>query len=171
MVSLVAHALLGIAVIVTIVRANPAIFARPGAGPRVSALEALLYAFGIASIATGWYFNVTFVTRYTDGAVLSNPLWGEGSWAQYLSLMFANPAAGSAGADFAIANVLVLPLITIIDGRRRGIRRPWLFFLSSLFVSFTFAWIFYLVAVERQRRHEAAATASALPGAAAAPVP
>ena len=60
----------------------------------------------------------------------------------------------SASADYTIGNVILLPLFTIIDGRRRGIRHPWLFFVSSLFTSFAFAWAFYLATVERQRRHQ-----------------
>jgi hypothetical protein len=66
--------------------------------------------------------------------------------------MFDNPAASSAGQDYTIGNVVLLPLTTIIGGRRRGIARPWLFFVSSLFTSFAFAWAFYLATVERQRR-------------------
>ena len=89
--------------------------------------------------------------EYTDG-FLNNPLWGDGSWAHYLQLIFDNPAAGSAAIDFSIANVLLLPLITIVDGRRRGINKPWLFFVVTLFASFSFGWAFYAATVERQRR-------------------
>lgn len=168
MVSLIVHAVLGVAVIAIIVRSNPAIFARPQTGPRVSWVESCLYVLGIGSIFAGWYFNTSFVVEYTDGAVLSNPLWGDGSWAQYLSLMFVNPAASSAGVDYTIANVGILPLITIVDGYRRGIKRPWLYFVCSLFTSFAFSWAFYLIAVERQRRHQAAASPVPAPGATAA---
>jgi hypothetical protein len=66
--------------------------------------------------------------------------------------MFANPAASSAGQDYTAGNVLLLPLMTIVDGRRRGIARPWLYFVSTLFTSFAFGWAFYLATVERQRR-------------------
>jgi drug/metabolite transporter (DMT)-like permease len=69
---------------------------------------------------------------------------------------YANWASSSASADYTIGNVILLPLFTIIDGRRRGIRRPWLFFVSSLFTSFAFACAFYLATVERQRRHQLA---------------
>jgi len=48
--------------------------------------------------------------------------------------------------------VILLPLLTIVEGRRRGIARPWLFFVSTLFTSFAFGWAFYLATVERQRR-------------------
>ena len=54
--------------------------------------------------------------------------------------------------------MLLLPLITIVDGRRRGINRPWLFFVVTLFASFSFGWAFYAATVERQRRLAATAT-------------
>ncbi len=152
MVSLIVHAVLGIACIWFIVRSNPAIFRRVEGGPAVSALEAVYYVIGVASIALGWWFNVRFVTEYGPNALMFNPLWGDGSWAQYIELMFANPAAASAGQDYTIGNVILLPLMTIIGGRRLGIARPWMFFVSTLFTSFVFGLAFYLMAVERQRR-------------------
>jgi len=152
MVSLIVHAVLGILCVWFIVRSNPGIFRRVEDGPAVSTLEAVYYVVGIASVALGWWFNVRFVTEYGPGTALFNPLWGDGSWAQYMQLMFVNPAAGSAGQDYTIGNVILLPLMTIIDGRRRGIARPWLFFVSTLFTSFAFGWAFYLATVERQRR-------------------
>ena len=151
MISLIVHALLGAATVLWVIRSNPAIFRRPASGPLLSGLEATLYAIGIVSIAAGWWFNVHFVLDNTDGWV-NNPLWGDGSWAQYLQLMFANPAAGSAGIDFSIANVLILPIVAIVFGRRLGINRPWLFFAVTLFASFTFGWAFLVATVERQRR-------------------
>ncbi|MDN3357311.1 DUF2834 domain-containing protein [Actinomadura sp. DC4] len=150
MVSLIAHAALGVAVIWFLVAANRAIFRRPAAGSLLSPLECVYYVVGIASVALGWYFNIRFVREYADGN--ANPIWGDGSWAQYIRLMFVNPAASSAGQDYTIGNVILLPLMTIIDGRRRGIRHPWLYFVSSLFTSFAFAWAFYLATTERQRR-------------------
>ena len=155
MLSLLAHAVLGVVVVWLLVAANPAVFRRTSSGPLLSPLEIALYAIGIVSVGIGWYFNIRFVTEYTDG-IVTNPIWGDGSWAQYLRLMYANPAAGSAGQDYTIGNVVLLPLMTIVDGRRRGIHRPWLFFVSSLFTSFAFAWAFYLATVERQRRLAAA---------------
>jgi len=152
MVSLIAHAILGVVVVGLIVAGNRAIFRRPATGPPVSLLEGAYYLAGVASVLIGWYFNIKFVMEYAHGH--ANPLWGDGSWAQYIRLMYVNPAAGSAGQDYTIANVILLPLFTIVDGRRRGIARPWLFFVASLFTSFAFAWAFYLATVERQRRHQ-----------------
>ena len=151
MLSLTVHALLAFVVIGLIVRANKTIFRRPDSGPMFSGFETVLYVVGIASIAAGWTFNIKFVTENTDGW-LTNPLVGDGSWEQYMKLMFDNPAASSAGADFIIANVVILPLVAIIDGRRRGIIKPWLFFVVTLFASFTFGWAFYAATAERQRR-------------------
>jgi len=154
MVSLIAHAILGVVVVGLIVAGNRAIFRRPATGPPVSLLEGAYYLAGVASVLIGWYFNIKFVMEYAHGH--ANPLWGDGSWAQYIRLMYVNPAAGSAGQDYTIANVILLPLFTIVDGRRRGIVRPWLYFVASLFTSFAFAWAFYLATVERQRRLAAA---------------
>jgi hypothetical protein len=151
MLSLTVHAVLALVVIGMTLRANPAIFRRPASGPLFSPLELVLYGIGIASIAAGWTFNITFVVENTDGW-LTNPLWGDGSWAQYMQLMFDNPAASSAGVDFVMANVLLLPLITILDGRRRGINQPWMYFVVTLFASFSFGWAFYAATVVRQRR-------------------
>ncbi|MBO3749563.1 DUF2834 domain-containing protein [Streptosporangiaceae bacterium NEAU-GS5] len=150
MLSLIVHALLGVAVVGWLVASNRAIFRRTETGPLVSTLEGVYYAVGLASVVIGWYFNITFVMDYAHGN--TNPIWGDGSWAQYVQLMFVNPAASSAGQDYTIGNLLLLPLMTIIGGRRRGIARPWLFFVSSLFTSFAFAWAFYLATTERQRR-------------------
>jgi hypothetical protein len=157
MFSLIVHALLGLGTVALIVRTNKTIFQRPAAGPLFSGLELALYGIGVASVIAGWSFNTTFVLQNTDG-FFTNPFVGDGSWQQYLQLMFDNPAAGSAGIDFSIANVLLLPLITIIDGRRRGIQKPWLYFVATLFASFTFGWAFYAATVERQRRQAATST-------------
>jgi hypothetical protein len=150
MLSLIAHAALGVAVVWFLVASNRPIFRRPATGSLFSPLECVYYAVGIASVVLGWYFNIRFVREYADGN--ANPIWGDGSWAQYIKLMYVNPAASSAGQDYTIGNVILLPLITIIDGRRRGIRHPWLYFVASLFTSFAFAWAFYLATTERQRR-------------------
>jgi hypothetical protein len=149
MVSLLVHALLGIIVIIAIVRTNPAIFSRVPAGAPPSTLEMVFYVVGIASLPLCWYFNIRYVQEYA-----ANPFWGQGDWTEFIKMGYANPAASSASADYTIGNVILLPLFTIIDGRRRGIRHPWLYFVASLFTSFAFAWAFYLATVERQRRHQ-----------------
>jgi hypothetical protein len=158
MVSLLVHAVLGLSVIGWIVASNPRVFARPSSGPSLSPLEAVYYIVGIASVVLGWWFNIHFVQQYTHGS--TNPIWGPGSWSDYIRLMFTNPAASSASQDYTIANVILLPLFTIVDGNRRGLRHPWLYFVSSLFTSFAFALAFYFATIERQRRHAQTSKAS-----------
>ncbi|MGY2873880.1 hypothetical protein ACVW00_001070 [Marmoricola sp. URHA0025 HA25] len=157
MLSLTVHAILGVVVVWLVLRSNPEIFRRPASGPLLSSLEIGLYAVGLVSIGIGWYFNVRFVTENTDGW-LTNPFVGDGSWQQYVGLLFDNPAAGSASGDFITANVVLLPLISIVGGRRLGINRPWLFFVVTLFASFSAGWAFYAATVERQRRLRAERT-------------
>lgn len=156
MVSLIVHLILGIAVITWIVRANPQVFSRVGgpgsSAPLFSGMELLFYGIGIASIVLGYYFNHQFVAEYAvEGG---NPIWGPGSWQQFIVLGYENPAAASASQDYTIINVILLPLFTIVDGYRRGLKHPWLFFVSSLFTSCAFAYAFYFATIERQRRHE-----------------
>jgi hypothetical protein len=157
MVSLIIHLVLGIAVIAWIVRANQHVFSRPGDGsPMFSPLEILFYVIGVASIALGYYFNHQFVAAYAvEGG---NPIWGPGSWQQFIVLGYANPAAASASQDYTIINVILLPLFTIIDGYRRGIKRPWLYFVSSLFTSCAFAYAFYFATLDRVHRQQQALT-------------
>lgn len=154
MVSLIVHAVLGVAVVALVIRLNPQVFSRPP-GPALSGIELAFYLVGLASIPMCWYFNMRFVADYAQPG--GNPIWGPGSWQEFIALGYTNPAAGSASADYTIANVILLPLFTIIDGRRRGIRQPWLFFVASLFTSFAFAFAFYFATIERQRRHQQAA--------------
>ncbi len=81
-------------------------------------------------------------------AAIHNPLWGEhGSWLEYIKLMSTNPAASSVSQDYTIANVVLLPIFTVVDVYRRGLRHPWLYFVSRLLTSFAFA--FYFATTER----------------------
>jgi hypothetical protein len=159
--ALLVHAILGLVTIGALIRLNRSTFRRPADGPRVSVIEALYVAIGVLSVGLGWYFNVRFVQHYGG----SNPLWGDGaSWTHYISLMFTNDAARSASQDYIIANVVILPLWTIVDGRRRGISSPWLYFVISLFTSFAFAVCAYLFTLERLRRHDKSNASAATAG-------
>ena len=152
MVSLFVHALLGVAVLVFIVRSNSATFTRFQTGPRVSALELFYYVVGVASIALGYYFNYHYVQEYVIPS--SNPIWGPGSWQEFIALGYTNPAASSASEDYTIMSLLIFPVFAIVDGRRRGIKHAWLYIGFILFATSAFAWAFYLATAERQRRHK-----------------
>ncbi|HEX7134724.1 MAG TPA: DUF2834 domain-containing protein [Iamia sp.] len=139
MISLIVHAVLGVLTTGLMVRWNARLF-RGWPGRGVTPVEALLVIAGVASVALGWYFNIRYVQE-----------WGKtASWVHFTQSLFENWAAKSAAQDYIIANVVLLPLWSIPDGRRRGIARPWIFFVMSLFTSFAFAMAAYILAVERQ---------------------
>ena len=60
----------------------------------------------------GWYFNVRYIHLYGHRA----------SYVNYTKMLFTNWAADSAAQDYIIVNVVLLPLWTIIEGRRRGLQ-------------------------------------------------
>ncbi len=118
-----------------------------GLAGRTSALEGLFYFVGLASLLLGWYFNVRYVHLYGH----------EASYLNYTKSLFSNWASDSAAQDYIIVNVILLPLWTIVDGRRRGMKMPWIFFVMSLFTSLAFSMALYLAFVERQIRYNRAA--------------
>ena len=120
---------------------NRQLFGAGGAG-RVSVLEGCYYALGVISVGLGWYCNV----RYT------HHVGARASYVAWTKALFANWAADSAAQDYIMVNLVLLPLWTIVDGRRRGLRSPWIYFVMSLFTSLAFAMAFYLAFVERQVR-------------------
>jgi len=142
MTSLLIHAALGALTIGVFLRANAQLFRSDWAGSRVTPLEGLYYLLGVASVCTGWYFNVRYVQAYPEQA----------SWLHFTRLLFTNPAAASGGQDLIVSNVLLFPLWTMIDGPRRGLRHTWIYFTMSLVTSFGFAMALYLAAQERQVR-------------------
>jgi Terpene cyclase DEP1 len=157
MVSLVAHLVLGFAVLAVIVKTNPAIFARVASGPQISKLELFYSVAGVASVMLGYYFNNQYVAEYAPSGGVHNFMWGPGSWTEFIVLGYDNPAASSASQDYTIMSLLLFPVWSIIDGRRRGIKHAWLFCGFILFASSAFAWAFYLATIERQHRHQRSA--------------
>jgi hypothetical protein len=146
--SLTFYALLGLASTALAVAGNRHLFAAEGAG-RASALEAVYYLVGLTSLCLGWYFNIRYVHTYEHA-----------SYVNYTKMLFSNWASDSAAQDYTIVNVVLLPLWTIVDGRRRGLRIPWIFFVMSLFTSLAFSVAMYLAFVERQVRYERRGAAS-----------
>jgi hypothetical protein len=147
--SLVFYGILGVASTVFAFVANRRLFAGGRVG-RPTLLEGLYFFVGVASLLLGWYFNVRYVHLYGHRA----------SYVDYTKSLFSNWAADSAAQDYIIVNVVLLPLWTIVDGRRRGLRVPWIFFVMSLFTSLAFAAAFYLAFVERQIRFNRDGTVS-----------
>ena len=140
--SLVLYALLGLVSTGLALAWNRHLFTGGLAG-RVSALEAFYYVVGLSSLCLGWYFNIRYTHTYGHQA----------SYINFTKMLFSNWAADSAAQDYTIVNVVLLPLWTIVDGRRHGLRKPWIFFVMSLFTSLAFAMAMYLAFVERQVRY------------------
>ncbi len=131
---------------------------RPSAGP-VTVLEGVYYVVGVCSIVLGWYFNVRYTHTYHDA-----------NYWNYTKMLFTNWAADSAAQDYVIVNLVLLPLWTIVEGRRRGLRWAPIFFVMSLFTSLAFSVALFLAFMERQLRYNrslAAAAAAAGAGAGA----
>jgi hypothetical protein len=82
------------------------------------------------------------------------------SYINYVKSLFSTWASDSAAQDYTMVNLVLLPLWTIVDGRRRGLRAPWIFFVMSLFTSLAFSMAFYLAFIERQIRYKREVSAS-----------
>jgi hypothetical protein len=146
--SLFVFGVLGIATTAVAFVGNRHLFT--AAAGRVSALEGLYYLIAICAVVLGWYFNVRYTHQYGHRA----------NYVNYTKMLFTNWAADSAAQDYIIVNVVLLPLWTIIDGRRRGLRVAWIFFVMSLFTSLAFAVAMFLAFIERQLRYNRVATSS-----------
>jgi hypothetical protein len=64
MLSLVIHALLGALTVALCFRFNAHLYRSDWPGAHVTLLEGLYYALAVASVCTGWYFNVHYVMAY-----------------------------------------------------------------------------------------------------------
>ena len=142
MLSLLVHAALGVVTVAIFFAVNARLYRRDWPGSDVSFLEGLYYVLAVVSVFAGWYYNVSYVFSYP----------AQYSWQHFTGMLFDNPASGSVGQDMIITNVFLLPLWTMIDGPRRGLRGTWIYFVMSLFTSFSFAMGLYLAAQERQVR-------------------
>jgi hypothetical protein len=135
------YAVLGLVTIFVAFRWNKRLFTAGGAAGRVSLLEGAFYVFGLISLGLGWYFNFRYTHTYHDA-----------SYVNYTKMLFTNWASDSAAQDYTMVNLVLLPLWTIIDGRRRDMKVPWIFFVMSLFTSLAFSMAMYLAFAERQIR-------------------
>jgi hypothetical protein len=147
--SLVFFGILGLASTVAAFVANRHLFSGGQAG-RISVLEGIYYVVGACSLLLGWYFNVRYTHLYGHRA----------NYVDYTKMLFSNWAADSAAQDYIIVNVVLLPLWTITEGRRRGLQWPWIFFVMSLFTSLAFSVAFFLAFMERQLRYNRSLTPS-----------
>ena len=147
--SLLVFGILGIASTAVAFGANRRLF-DGGAAGRVTLLEGAYYVVGLCSLVMGWYFNVRYTHLYGHRA----------NYVNYTKMLFTNWAADSAAQDYIIVNVVLLPLWTIVEGGRRGVKWAWIFFVMSLFTSLAFAMAMFLAFMERQLRYNRSAAPS-----------
>lgn len=107
-----------------------------------SLLEGIYWLLAASGLIIGWYFNIIYITTYGDQV----------SWANWTSLLFANPASASGGQDLIIANALIFPIWTVVEARRERMPAGWLYFPVSALTSYAFALAAFLALRERHRR-------------------
>jgi hypothetical protein len=91
-------------------------------------------AYGVAAaigLVGTWYFNLTY-----DGEV------------SYLAAWFANAAASSAAVDLIVA-FAAGSIFMITEGRRLGMRAPWLYVVFGVILAFAFTFPLFLLMRER----------------------
>jgi len=140
----ITYVLIGLASVALVFGLNAHLF-RQGA-PALAAAETVYYGVGLVALLVGWYFNFQYFRQYGDQA----------GWWHWTTLLFVNPASASGGQDLIIANLMLFPLWTILEGRRERMRAAWWYFPMSLLTSYAFGLALFLAVQHRQRRFNAA---------------
>ena len=138
----VVHMLIGAASVAGVFYINRHLYKGGWRGAGVSAIEAAYYLFAVVGLALGWYFNIQYMTEYA----------AEVGWVHWTKLLFVNPASASGGQDLILANLFIMPLWTIAEGRRCGMKAPWWYFPMSLVTSFAFGIAMFLAVQQRHYR-------------------
>ncbi len=105
-------------------------------------------AYGVAAavgLVGTWYFNLTY-----DGEV------------SYLAAWFANSASSSAAVDLLVA-FAAGSIFMVIEGRRLGMRAPWLYVVFGVILAFAFTFPLFLLMRERALHAAAAPVPAARP--------
>ncbi len=101
--------------------------------PRWSALALTYLALAVVGLVGTFALNVWSVVLMRN---------------YVLDLVQSGPAVGSIGVDLMVAAVAGSILI-IVEGRRLGMRRPWLYVVASLVTAFAFVFPLFLAMRER----------------------
>lgn len=135
------YMILGLATIVAVFFFNRHLY-KSKAGIGTSGLEVFYYVVALAALIIGWYYNIQYMRDYA----------GVSGWWHWTTLLFVNPASASGGQDLIFANLILFPLWTLIDGRRRQMSAAWFYFPMSLVTSYAFGIAVFLAVQERQLR-------------------
>ena len=133
---------LAVVTLAGVVYFNAYLYKPSGKVSGVSAMEVVYYVIGLPGAILGYYYNFEYFQLYGTQA----------DWIHFTRQLFVNPAAASVSTDLIVANLLFIPVWTIVDGRRNGMRATWLYFPLSLLVSVSFTMGVYLALRERQVR-------------------
>ena len=100
--------------------------------------QAVYFALAVLGLAGTTYFNL----QWMDGA-FDHTIEG------FVRATFANSGSSSTGVDllvtFGAASVLM-----VVEGRRVGVRRPWLYVVGSLLTAIAFTFPLFLAMRERR---------------------
>lgn len=140
------YVIIGLLSIAAVFFWNTHLYKKGGPAGGTTLLEGVYYVTAFAALLIGWYFNFQYFRVYAN----------EIGWLHWTKLLFVNPASASGGQDLIIANLLLFPLWTIIDGRRSRMRLSWWYFPMSLLTSYAFGIALFLAVRERQLRWNAA---------------
>ncbi|MDT7580502.1 MAG: hypothetical protein QOK35_1766 [Pseudonocardiales bacterium] len=99
---------------------------------RATDLRQIVYGvLAVVGLVGTWYFNLTYT--------------GELS---YLAAWFANAASSSAAVDLLVA-FTAGSIFMITEGRRLGMRAPWLYVVFGAVIAFAFTFPLFLLLRER----------------------
>lgn len=99
---------------------------------RATDLRQIAYGvLAVVGLVGTWYFNLTYS--------------GEAS---YLAAWFANAASSSAAVDLLVA-FTAGSIFMIVEGRRLGMRAPWLYVVFGAVLAFAFTFPLFLLVRER----------------------
>ena len=99
---------------------------------RATDVRQIVYGvLAVVGLVGTWYFNLTYT--------------GEAS---YLAAWFANAASSSAAVDLLVA-FTAGGIFMIAEGRRLGMRAPWLYVVFGVILAFAFTFPLFLLLRER----------------------
>lgn len=103
---------------------------------RATDLRQTVYGvLAVVGLVGTWYFNLTY-----DGS--------DAGGASYLAAWFANAASSSAAVDLLVA-FAAGSVFMVTEGRRLGMRAPWLYVVFGAVLAFAFTFPLFLLLRER----------------------
>ena len=118
---------------------------------RMTPLMIVYGIFAAAGAIVPWYFNIRHMRE--SGELLTPQVWLAGG--------FINSPTGSITTDFLIGTTPVLVWM-VVEARRLGMRRSWLYVVTTFLVAFAFACPLFLLMREARLQGTPARRVSSL---------